>query len=107
MLTMVERFSGPALELLAGAESAASQIPPLWPLEATVAVNPYLGQSGEPLQMAAARLERVAGVRSVAERAHFKGKWEAGTLTRADLEAGLKQVPEAASSVDTLIAAMG
>ncbi len=106
MLTMVERFSGPALEIMAGARNAAAHIPPLWSLEATVAVNPYVGQAGEPLQMAAARLARVAGVRTVPERAHFKAKFAANGLTRADLEAGLAEVPELGISVEELIAAM-
>src|SRR6056297_2130006 len=106
MLTMVERFSGPALEIMAGARNAAAHIPPLWSLEATVAVNPYVGQAGEPLQMAAARLARVAGVRTVPERAHFKAKFAANDLTRADLEAGLAEMPELGITVDDLIAAM-
>ncbi len=106
MLTMVERFSGPALEIMAGAKTAASHIPPLWALDATVAVNPYVGQAGETLQMAAARLERVAGVRSVADRAHFKAKFDAHELSIGDLEAGLAEVPELTLSVDDLIAAM-
>ena len=106
MLTMVERFSGPALEIMAGARNAAAHIPPLWSLEATVAVNPYVGQAGEPLQMAAARLARVAGVRTVPERAHFKVKFAANGLTRADLEAGLAEVPELGITVDELIVAM-
>ena len=106
MLTMVERFSGPALEIMAGAKTAASHIPPLWALDATVAVNPYVGQAGEPLQMAAARLARVAGVRTVAERAHFKGKFDAHELSVADLEAGLTEVPDLAASVEDLIKAM-
>ena len=106
MLTMVERFSGPALEIMAGAKNAAAHIPPLWSLEATVAVNPYVGQAGEPLQVAAARLARVAGVRTVAERAHFKAKFAAHELSVADLEAGLAEVPELSASIDDLIAAM-
>ena len=106
MLTMVERFSGPALEIMAGAKTAASHIPPLWALDATVAVNPYVGQAGEPLQMAAARLARVAGVRTVAERAHFKAKFDAHELSIADLQAGLEDVPELEASVENLIDAM-
>ena len=74
--------------------------------QATVAVNPYVGQAGEPLQMAAARMARVAGVRSVPERAHFKAKLAAGDLSLADLEAGLAEVPELDITVDALIAAM-
>ena len=106
MLTMVERFSGPALEIMAGAKTAAAHIPPLWALDATVAVNPYVGQAGEPLQMAAARLARVAGVRTVAERSHFKAKFDAQELSIGDLEAGLAEVPELSISVDDLIDAM-
>jgi uncharacterized protein YbcC (UPF0753/DUF2309 family) len=106
MLTMVERFSGPALEIMAGAKNAAAHIPPLWSLEATVAVNPYMGQAGEPLQMAAARLARVAGVRTVPERVHFKAKFAAGALSEADLEAGLAELPELEMTVEELILAM-
>jgi len=106
MLTMVERFSGPALEIMAGAKTAASHIPPLWALDATVAVNPYVGQAGEPVQMAAARLARVAGVRTVATRSHFKAKFDAQDLSVADLEAGLAEVPELTASVEDLIEAM-
>jgi hypothetical protein len=49
-------------ELLKAAEAAARDIPPAFPLEATVAVNPFLGQTGEDLATASARLARVAGV---------------------------------------------
>ena len=40
---------GPArpLQLFAAADEALRQIPPAFPLEATVAVNPWLGQAGE------------------------------------------------------------
>ena len=36
-------------DLLRAAESAARAIPPAFPLTATVAVNPFLGQTGEDL----------------------------------------------------------
>ena len=106
MLTMVERFSGPALEILAAAEDAAGQIPPLWRLDATVAVNPYLGQAGETLEVTAARLARVGGVRSIPERAHFRDKWASGDLTRDDLALALADLPDAAPSVEALVEAM-
>jgi hypothetical protein len=50
------------MDILKSAEAAARAIPPAFPLEATVAVNPFLGQTGEDLATAAARLARVAGV---------------------------------------------
>ena len=52
-----------AAQLLQAAEAAARAIPPAFPLDATVAVNPFLGQTGEDLAHASARLARVAGVR--------------------------------------------
>ncbi|MEM6909301.1 MAG: DUF2309 domain-containing protein [Pseudomonadota bacterium] len=48
-------------EILNGAEAAARAIPPAFPLDATVAVNPFLGQTGEDLSHAAARLARATG----------------------------------------------
>ncbi|MEM9500809.1 MAG: DUF2309 domain-containing protein [Pseudomonadota bacterium] len=51
------RFS----EILGAAEAAARAIPPAFPLDATVAVNPFLGQTGENLAVASARLSRVSG----------------------------------------------
>ena len=42
------RISG----LLKSAEAAARSIPPAFPLDATVAVNPFLGQSGQDLAAA-------------------------------------------------------
>lgn len=71
--------------LLKAAEAAARAIPPAFPLEATVAVNPFLGQSGEDLAMASARLARVAGVRLTRPRAEFAAKVTSGTITDENL----------------------
>ena len=46
----------PSAALMAAANAAARAIPPLFPLAASVAVNPYLGQTGDTLAMTAARL---------------------------------------------------
>ena len=75
------RISG----LLKAAEAAARAIPPAFPLEATVAVNPFLGQTGEDLAMASARLGRVAGVRLTGARADYAAKLAAGSITDEDL----------------------
>jgi uncharacterized protein len=56
------RSPRPDRRLLKAAEAAARAIPPAFPLAATVAVNPFLGQTGEDLATAAARLARVAGM---------------------------------------------
>jgi len=74
-----------AAALLRAAEAAARAIPPAFPLEATVAVNPFLGQTGESLAMAASRLARVAGVRMTLPRAEFAALLASGRITEADL----------------------
>ena len=44
------------------AQRAGHAVPPAFPLDASVAVNPFLGQTGERLETTAARLGRVAGI---------------------------------------------
>ena len=74
-----------AAGLLRAAEAAAGAIPPAFPLEATVAVNPFLGQTGDDLAMAAARLGRVAGIRLTPARSDFAARLASGRISEADL----------------------
>lgn len=67
------------------AESAARAIPPAFPLDATVAVNPFLGQTDEDLAHAAARLARVAGVRPTLPRSRFAAMIADGQIGDDDL----------------------
>ena len=62
MSALVENFTGPHLELLAGAEDAAKAIPPLWPLSSSVAVNPVLGHADETLAQGR-RMKQIVGGR--------------------------------------------
>ena len=80
-----ERVSG----ILERAEAAARAIPPAFPLEATVAVNPFLGQTGEDLAHAAARLSRVAGAAVTPPRARHAAAIGDGRLTDDDLDEAL------------------
>jgi uncharacterized protein YbcC (UPF0753/DUF2309 family) len=75
--------------LFQAAEAAVRAIPPAFPLDATVAVNPFLGQTGEDLAHAAARLARVAGVRITQPRQVYAAKLTAGEITEDDLAAAL------------------
>ncbi|OYY91391.1 MAG: hypothetical protein B7Y45_03705 [Sphingomonas sp. 28-66-16] len=77
----------PAID--AAAEAAINAIPPLWPLAATVAVNPFLGQATEPLDRAAARLARTAGAAITMPRGWFADRIDEGRITDADLAAAL------------------
>jgi uncharacterized protein YbcC (UPF0753/DUF2309 family) len=68
------------------AEAAARSIPPVWPLSSSVAVNPYLGQTGESLAAAGARLARVAGIRVTMPRPWYAQRIASGAITDEDLE---------------------
>ncbi len=75
--------------LLSAAEAAARAIPPAFPLDATVAVNPFIGQTTEDLATASARLARVAGVRITRPRADYAAQVRAGSISDDDLAAAL------------------
>ena len=75
--------------VLKAAETAARFIPPAFPLDATVAVNPFLGQADEDMAHAAARLARVAGVRATQERTTYAKQVSEGRISDDDLLAAL------------------
>lgn len=77
------------------ADAAARQIPPLFPLASSVAVNPFLGQTGESLASTAARLERVGGVSVIMPRSWFRERITSGEIDRTDLADALEASPHA------------
>ncbi|MFC3614641.1 YbcC family protein [Lutimaribacter marinistellae] len=85
-------YTAGLLELVSKANEAVKAIPPLFALDASVAVNPFLGQSGEPLAVTAARLARVGGVRIGPDRAAIATKLADGHITEDDLRAALDVV---------------
>lgn len=91
MFTQHAVYPAPLLELVAQAEQAAQSIPPAFPLNATVAVNPFLGQSLEPITISAARLARVAGTRIFPDRGRAQGLIDAGQITEKDLAEGIRK----------------
>lgn len=92
MFAKLETYPAPLLELMAEANTTAKAIPPLFPLSSNVAVNPFLGQSGEPLAVTAARLSRVAGSRITPSRAHWVQKLDTGEISDDDLQAALSEL---------------
>lgn len=92
----------------AAVEAAIRALPPAWPLHASVAVNPFLGQAHEPLEKAQARLRRVAGTRITPPRRWYRERLEAGALTRADLARALdaRWEPSGPEAVVRLVSAM-
>jgi hypothetical protein len=91
------RFSA----VLEAAEAAGRMIPPAFPLDATVAVNPFLGQTHEDLATAAARLARVAGVRATRKGGEYCDAIASGAISEADLADALAASPSPLKPADT------
>lgn len=87
-MTTIDTLHGEALAL--AADQAVRAIPPAWPLTATVAVNPFLGQISETLDNTAARLARIGGVRLALPRRHYADQIAKGEITDEDLSAALQ-----------------
>ncbi len=66
-------------------DSAIRAIPPAWPLVATVAVNPFLGQTEEDLPKVGARLARVAGTAVTMPRDWYAKRIASGAIADEDL----------------------
>ena len=75
------------------ANAAARAIPPLWPLASSVAVNPFLGQTGEGLAAVGARLARVGGIAVTMPRRWYLDQIASGAISGADLSAALASAP--------------
>ena len=95
MIDITHATPSPSTTVTDAVAAAVRAIPPAWPLSESVAVNPFLGQSGEPLCQAQARLRRVGGTRITPPRSWYHERIQAGTITADDLAAALKTAPAA------------
>jgi uncharacterized protein len=86
--------------LIKAGDSAARAIPPVWPLASSVAVNPFLGQTGEDLAHVAARLGRIATVPVTMPRPYYLERIASGVITDEDLAAALAAQPVALRPVN-------
>ncbi len=75
------------------ADAAARAIPPLWPLASSVAVNPFLGQTGESLAQAGSRLARVASVSVTMPRSWYLDRIASGAISDEDLLEAISGAP--------------
>ena len=82
------------------AEEAVRRIPPVWPLASSVAVNPFLGHTGETLAGTAASLARVGGIPVTMPRDWYLDRIAAGEITDHDLAAALAAAPHAGKPAD-------
>ncbi|WP_207759214.1 YbcC family protein [Sandarakinorhabdus cyanobacteriorum] len=84
----------PAPSALETAVAAACQrIAPLWPLKHFVAVNPYLGFSGQSFAATTATMRRVAKVDMLMARPFYREALAAGIITDAHIAEALARAP--------------
>ncbi len=74
-----------ALDLEPAITEALKRIPPLWPLEHFVAVNPFLGFTDRPFEEASATLRRALGHAPVQSPESYLAAWESGSITPDDI----------------------
>jgi hypothetical protein len=75
--------------MMAAAEAAARAVPPAFPLDVTVAVNPFLGHAGDDLAAASARAGRAFGAGLMRGRADYAAMLADGRMSEDDLAAAL------------------
>jgi len=108
MLMIPSEYAGFMAELQAAADRAGRAIPPVWPLASSVAVNPYIGQTGQTLAETAALLTRVAGCPVTMPRPWYRERIDSGAITEADLAAALAASQDTAkpASLGALLAGL-
>ncbi|MBT9369730.1 DUF2309 domain-containing protein [Rhizobium sp. CSW-27] len=80
-----------AADLAPAIRAAIDAIPPAWPLAATVAVNPFLGQTDHRLTATAEQIGRLTGASIAMPRRWYGAKLADGTITEADLADALSE----------------
>ena len=75
---------------------ACQRIAPLWPLKHFVAVNPFLGFSGQAFAATVSRLARVTGSRMLMPRRFYREALASGRIDDTDLVVGLRHWPASA-----------
>jgi uncharacterized protein YbcC (UPF0753/DUF2309 family) len=72
---------------------ACNRVAPLWPLKHFVAVNPFLGFSGQTFHSTAATMHRVARVDMLMPRSFYRQAVASGYVAEGDLEAACAWAP--------------
>ncbi len=82
--------------------AACARVAPLWPLKHFVAVNPFLGFTGQSFAATAATFERVVRTRILMPRAFYRQALEQGRIDDAALKQALQLHPETGLDLDRL-----
>ena len=73
--------------------SACAKIAPLWPLRRFIAVNPFLGFTGETFEQTCAHLKRVAHADVLMPRAFYRTQIAAGVIGDAHIQTAIDAAP--------------
>ncbi|MBW4093681.1 MAG: DUF2309 domain-containing protein [Proteobacteria bacterium] len=93
MSHLIASTPAPLIVVETTADRAGRAVPPVWPLASSVAVNPFLGQTGESLATAGARLARVAGAAVTMPRDWYRESISSGAISDEDLLAAWSNAP--------------
>ncbi|HQN65094.1 MAG TPA: DUF2309 domain-containing protein [Methylophilus sp.] len=74
---------------------ACQAIAPSWPLDRSIAVNPYWQRVNHPLRRVAARMAVLGNISLFPSRGYLKQAGEAGRIMLSDLSYALKNIPAA------------
>ena len=85
-------------QIEAACHQACQSIAPAWPLDRAIAVNPHWSRIGMPVRRVAARMAVLGGIHVFPPRDGQQRAWEAGRISRVDLELGLGQVAAAGAA---------
>jgi hypothetical protein len=84
-----ENLDANEIAVLGAAQTAARAISPLWPLDSFVAVNPFLGWSGQSVAATQAELGARAGAHLTMSMSFYREAWGRGDFTPDDIAATL------------------
>ncbi len=95
-LSLDMSFLGEAIDMACG------QIAPSWPLDQSIAVNPYWGIIDTPIHLAASLNESYSGSHMLMPRSYYREQWRSGTVSREHLQGALDRTRPSLSIEDLL-----
>ncbi len=87
-------------------EAACDRIAPAWPLDRLIAVNPYWGFIGAPIETAAAQLGAASGSSMLMPRAWYRAQWQAGRFAERHLARAIADAGSSRSAGEVVAALM-
>ncbi len=79
------------VDVLHNAREASRRIPPLWPLQGFVAVNPFLGMADAPFSAVCERMHRITHRSMLMPRPFYFDAFCSGRITPSDLAEALRR----------------